>query len=98
MRWEWLVAPLPAALGLAVAVLTASERLANPIIYLRGDLGTLAVLAGLLLRRLGQRPRDGLGDGLRHIKESGLHRGTGSLRFQCPHRGFSQAVGRSTQG
>jgi two-component system OmpR family sensor kinase len=49
MRWEWLVAPLPAALGLAVAVLTASEQLANPIIYLRGDLGTLAVLAGLLL-------------------------------------------------
>jgi two-component system OmpR family sensor kinase len=52
MRWEWLIAPLPAAMGLAVAVLAASERLPNPILFLRGDLGTLAVLIGLLLSGL----------------------------------------------
>jgi two-component system OmpR family sensor kinase len=52
MRWEWLIAPLPAAMGLAVAVLAASERLPNPILFLRGDLGTLAALAGLLLSGL----------------------------------------------
>lgn len=49
MKARWLVALLPAGVGLGIAALTASGRLTNPILYLRVDLGTLSLLGGLLL-------------------------------------------------
>lgn len=51
MKWKWLIVPalLPLALGLAVAVLIASGQVENKILYLRADMGTVALLGGLLL-------------------------------------------------
>ena len=49
MKWQWLLAFIPLTLSLAVAVLLASDRLANPTLRLRADLGTLVVLIGLSL-------------------------------------------------
>lgn len=50
MRRRWVVAVLPAILGLAVASLAADVvTLPNPVIRVRVDLGTLAVMTGLLL-------------------------------------------------
>ena len=50
MRRRWGVAVLPAILGLALASLAADVvTLPNPIIRVRVDLGTLALIAGLLL-------------------------------------------------
>ena len=51
MKWTiWAIALLPVAAGLVVATLVAdAAALSNPILYLRGDLGTLAALTGFLL-------------------------------------------------
>ena len=49
MKWQWLLAVIPLILSLAVAALLASDRLANPTLRLRADLGTLVVLIGLSL-------------------------------------------------
>jgi len=51
MKWKWLVVPalLPLALGLALAVLIASGQVENKILYIRADMGTVALLGGLLL-------------------------------------------------
>jgi len=51
MKWKWLIVPalLPLALGLALAVLIASGQVENKILYLRADMGTVALLGGLLL-------------------------------------------------
>ena len=49
MKWQWVLAFIPLTLGLAVAVLLASDQLANPTLRLRADLGTLVVLTGLSL-------------------------------------------------
>ncbi len=53
MRVRWFLAALPAVVGLATMVLTASGRLPNPIFYLRADLGMLALLGGSLLSMIG---------------------------------------------
>jgi two-component system OmpR family sensor kinase len=53
MRRRWVVAGLPTILGLAVASLAVDVvTLPNPIIRVRVDLGTLAVVVGLLLSLL----------------------------------------------
>ena len=49
MKGKWLIAFIPLGLGLIVAALLESGRLANPVLRLRADLGTLAVLIGLAL-------------------------------------------------
>ena len=51
MKWKWLIVPalLPLALGLAVAVSIASGQVENKILYMRADMGTVALLGGLLL-------------------------------------------------
>jgi two-component system OmpR family sensor kinase len=47
-KWpRWAVALLPVAAGSVIAALVTDERvLSNPILYLRADLGSLAVLVG----------------------------------------------------
>lgn len=52
MTRQWLLPLIPFGLSLAVAVLLGSDRLDNPILYLRADLGTLTVLVGLALSTL----------------------------------------------
>jgi two-component system OmpR family sensor kinase len=49
-KWRrWAAALLPVAAGLVIATLvTDADALSNPILYMRADLGTLAVLVGLL--------------------------------------------------
>jgi two-component system OmpR family sensor kinase len=47
----WLVAPLPALLGVVGAVLAAGAQ-DNPILYLRADVGTLLLLSGFFLSGL----------------------------------------------
>ena len=51
MTWKrWIIALLPVAAGLAIASLVVDVVvLPNPIVYLRADLGTLAVVVGLSL-------------------------------------------------
>jgi two-component system OmpR family sensor kinase len=49
VKWWWVLAPFPLTLAILIVVLTASGRLANPILYLRGDLATLFFLVSLLL-------------------------------------------------
>ena len=49
MKAKRLLVLLPAAVGLALLALTGTDRLANPIFYLRADLGMLSLLIGLLL-------------------------------------------------
>ncbi|MBM4429760.1 MAG: sensor histidine kinase, partial [Chloroflexi bacterium] len=48
MRWKWLLACLPAALGVMLAIILTNGALANPILYLRADLASLVALAGTL--------------------------------------------------
>jgi two-component system OmpR family sensor kinase len=52
MRLRWLLPPLPAIAGLATTLLTSTDRLSNPILYLRADLGMASLLTGLLLSAL----------------------------------------------
>lgn len=52
MKRRWLAAPLPAVLGLGGAILAASGRMDNKILYLRADIGTLLLLGGLFLSGL----------------------------------------------
>ncbi len=49
VRWTWLLALLPAVLGLALTALVAGGRVENYRIFLRGGIGTLSALIGLLL-------------------------------------------------
>jgi len=48
MRWKWLLFCLPAGLGLILALILTNGALANPVLYLRADLASLVVLAGVL--------------------------------------------------
>ena len=52
MKYRRLLAILPAGLGLLLAGLVALGAFESPIVYLRIDLGSLALLAGLLLSGL----------------------------------------------
>jgi two-component system OmpR family sensor kinase len=52
MRLRWLLPPVPAIAGLATTLLTSTDRLSNPILYLRADLGMASLLTGLLLSAL----------------------------------------------
>lgn len=49
----WLAALVPAVAGLGLAWLLQSGRMANPLLSVMVDLGTLLLLAGLLLSALG---------------------------------------------
>jgi two-component system OmpR family sensor kinase len=49
VRWTWLLALLPAVLGLALTALVAGGRVENYRIFLRGGIGTVSALVGLLL-------------------------------------------------
>ena len=49
MKWKWLAALLPLTLGIVLKLLTSTAWLENPVLYLRGDAGTLALLGGVLL-------------------------------------------------
>ena len=56
MRWKralplaaWTGAALPALAGTAVKLLAILEQIRNPMLYLRGDLGTIALLLGGLM-------------------------------------------------
>ena len=54
MKWRrWALALLPVAAGLVVASLWSSVlTLANPVVYLRADLATLAAVVGVVLSAL----------------------------------------------
>jgi two-component system OmpR family sensor kinase len=52
MKGWWALTPLPAAAGLAVAILAWQGAIANPVLYLRGRLGLCALVAGLVLSLL----------------------------------------------
>lgn len=80
MRWSWVLALLPAVAGAAVAGLATTERLPNPILFVRADLGTAAVLVGVVLsipllagvglwRRLNRRHERRLADVQRRAAE-----------------------------
>ena len=47
-RWSWALALLPAGVGMLIRLLTTGSLIANPVLYLRGDLGTLALIAGII--------------------------------------------------
>ncbi len=51
-KWNWLAALAPALVGTAARVLTAGGILDNPLVYLRADVGTLAMLTGIVLSGL----------------------------------------------
>ena len=48
-RWAVILALLPAGTGILTGVFAASQRIPNPVFYLRGNLAPLAVLCGLIL-------------------------------------------------
>jgi two-component system OmpR family sensor kinase len=52
MKARPLLPLLPAVMGLTMAALTTAGPLANPILYLRADLGTACLLSGLSLSAL----------------------------------------------
>ena len=45
--WGWVLSLLPAGLGILISVLANQEIIANPVLYLRGDLAALAVRIGI---------------------------------------------------
>jgi two-component system OmpR family sensor kinase len=45
--WKLVLASLPAGLGVLISIFTQYEVLANPILYLRGNLSALALIFGL---------------------------------------------------
>jgi len=49
IRWPWLLAVLPAVLGLGLTALVAGGRIENYRLFLRGGIGTVSALVGLLL-------------------------------------------------
>lgn len=49
MIWRWLIVPIPLGLALLIAFFLARNQELNPILYMRADLGTLIVFAGLSL-------------------------------------------------
>lgn len=49
MRVRWLLALLPAGLGVTTALLTLVGWLPAPLLYLEGDLGVVSLVLGLLL-------------------------------------------------
>jgi two-component system OmpR family sensor kinase len=53
MRWRWLIAWTPALLGVVLKLLGGMVWPQGiPVLYLRGDVGTLAILGGVLLSGL----------------------------------------------
>ena len=53
MIWWWIVVWIPALLGLALKLLGGAIWPEDvPVLYLRGDVGTLALLGGVLLSGL----------------------------------------------
>ena len=51
--WMWMLVVLPFAAGIVIATLTWQSWLPNPILYVRADVGTVALAAGALLTGLG---------------------------------------------
>ena len=49
MKWRWLAAMTPVAVGIALKIVTLAGWLENRVLFLRGDVGTLALLGGALL-------------------------------------------------
>ena len=47
--WGWVLALLPAGIGILIAVLATSEITNNPFLYLRGNLAALAFLGGVTI-------------------------------------------------
>lgn len=47
--WAWALALLPAGVGILIAILAAYEVIPDPVLYLRGSLGALAILAGVTI-------------------------------------------------
>ena len=45
--WGWVLSLLPAGLGILISVLANQEIIANPVLYLRGDLAALAIRVGI---------------------------------------------------
>ena len=45
--WGWVLSLLPAGLGILISVLANQEIIANPVLYLRGDLAALAARIGI---------------------------------------------------
>jgi signal transduction histidine kinase len=52
MKWRWLFALVPLALGLAGSIIWNNSGLENPIVRLRASLSALLLMAGLLLTLL----------------------------------------------
>lgn len=46
--WGWILALLPIGVAILVVMLATYGIIANPVLYLRGDLGALAILGGAL--------------------------------------------------
>jgi len=47
--WMWVLSLLPAGVGVLIAVLTVTKVVMNPVLYVRGNLGALAILGGAIL-------------------------------------------------
>ncbi|HZD57009.1 MAG TPA: HAMP domain-containing sensor histidine kinase [Anaerolineales bacterium] len=46
--WSWILALLPLGVGILVLVLANTGIIASPVLYIRGNLGTLAILGGVI--------------------------------------------------
>lgn len=47
--WGWVLALLPTGVGILIALLATNEITANPVLYLRGNLASLAFMGGMIL-------------------------------------------------
>lgn len=47
--WGWILALLPAGVGILIAALATNEIIANSVLYLRGKLALLALLGGVII-------------------------------------------------
>jgi two-component system OmpR family sensor kinase len=49
VKWQWMIPLVPAGVGVILFVVLLATGLPNPILYLRADLATLALMLGLFL-------------------------------------------------
>jgi two-component system OmpR family sensor kinase len=47
--WEWILSLLPAMMGILISVLATNEIITNPVLFLRGNLATLAMIGGVII-------------------------------------------------
>jgi two-component system OmpR family sensor kinase len=47
--WQWVLALLPAGIGIVIGTVASNEIIPNPVIYLRGELSVLAFRLGLTI-------------------------------------------------